>query len=232
MAQKLYIVHGWTYTLAKWDEFTTLLREAGVDPVMLRVPGLTEPSDAVWDVDQYVDWLEEQIGVEDAPIVMGHSNGGRIIMAYDAAHPGKLRHMILMSSAGVYHDDTPTSLKRRLLKPVAKLLRPVARGPLRRILYRIIGASDYGNAKPNMRKTMSNLLEHDKGCDPSTASTSATLIWGERDKHTPLSDGKLIHERLPNAGELHVVHEAGHSPQASHPALVAEIVSKTLEELD
>ncbi|MCP4087556.1 MAG: alpha/beta hydrolase [Actinomycetia bacterium] len=229
--QKVFIIHGWTYSLNRWDEAMRELGERGYEPVMLKVPGLSESSDAVWDVGKYVEWLGMQLKSEKHTIIIGHSNGGRIAMAYDVAHPGQIKHLFLVSSAGIYHDSQSASMRRKVFGGVSKVLKPIARGPIRRVLYRLIGASDYGNAKPNMRQTMVNVTDHDKTFDVSQVSAPATLIWGREDKATPVDDAQQIQSRLQNPGELRIFPGVGHSPHGDKPGEFADIVDETIKGL-
>lgn len=230
MAQKLHIIHGWTYTLDKWTELQKVLSGKGYEPVMLHVPGLTNPSDEVWSVERYVEWLEGELNAEKQPIVIGHSNGGRIAMAYDQKNPGSLKHLFLIDSAGIFHDETKLSFKRKVSKLLATILKPITTTKMRRVLARFIGASDYGNAKPNMRQTMLNLWEHDKSFDPATVSAPTTIIWGENDTSTPQSDAHVLAQKIENVAGVHIIAGAGHSPQGSHATEVAEIISRVAGE--
>src|SRR5690349_17232860 len=99
--KKVFIVHGWTYSLDKWTEICGLLRNMGIEPIQLRVPGLTEPSDKAWDIDGYVEWLNDKLKDEKNPVVIGHSNGGRISLAFVQKYPNKLGKLILIDSAGI-----------------------------------------------------------------------------------------------------------------------------------
>ena len=74
----LYIIHGWTYTVKPWEKTLALLKEAGFNVKMLRVPGLTEKSDKEYTIDDYVAWADSEI--PDGAIALGHSNGGRILL--------------------------------------------------------------------------------------------------------------------------------------------------------
>ena len=85
----LYIVHGWTYTVSPWKRTVELLRDADISVKMLRVPGLTEPSDKEYTIDDYVDWVDDEI--PDGAIALGHSNGGRILLNLCAKNPDKLK---------------------------------------------------------------------------------------------------------------------------------------------
>ena len=71
----LYIVHGWTYTVEPWKNTLAMLRDNGISVKMLHVPGLTEKSDKVYTIDDYVKWADENI--PDGAVALGHSNGGR-----------------------------------------------------------------------------------------------------------------------------------------------------------
>ncbi len=230
-AHKIFIVHGWTYTLAKWDGVVEELTKLGYEPVLLKVPGLTQPSDDEWDIPKYVAWLDQQLKGEDEPIVVGHSNGGRIALAYDVAHPKRLKHIFLISSAGVYHQKPAITVKRKVAKSAAKALKPVVRGKARRVAYRLIGASDYGNAKPNMQKTMTNVINFDAGLDLSQVQTPITFIWGEKDTITPIEDACVMMEKVQRPEELHTFEDSGHSSQGDHPGEVAEIINVTLQDM-
>src|SRR5258708_2716678 len=102
--KKIYIIHGWSYSTNRWQPTIKLLKEKGWNPIMLNVPGLTAESDTVWTLDQYVEWLKDQLGDQKA-ILMGNSNGGRISLAFAAKYPQKLRYLILVDSAGIYHNE-------------------------------------------------------------------------------------------------------------------------------
>lgn len=230
-SKKIFLVHGWTYSLAKWDSLISELKARGFEPVLLKVPGLSQPSDEVWNVEKYVEWLRGKVGQEEDLIIGGQSNGGRMIMAYDVKYPGQIKHMFLIASSGIYHDSKKLSLKRKVFKFIAKLLKPFLKGVTRRVMYRLIGAPDYGNAKPNMRETMKNVTEYDKTFDITKVSAPTTLIWGEKDYATPLEDAHKIKDRLQNPGELHVFEGVKHSPQGSKPVEVAEIMKSTIEGL-
>jgi len=229
---KIFIIHGWAYNLDKWTKLCELLKTSGIEPILLRVPGLTAPSDKVWTISGYEEWLAEQLQGHKSPVVVGHSNGGRIALAYAQNHPGHLRHLILIDSAGVPRDRyLLAKIKLKVLKILAKLGRVFGRiGFVKKVFYKIIGAQDYLQAPPNMKKTMQNMLDADKTIDLSKIDVPVTLIWGEDDTMTPLRDGRVMQQGIKNAN-LHVVHGARHAPMASHPNQIAQIITDTLKAL-
>jgi pimeloyl-ACP methyl ester carboxylesterase len=220
----LVIIHGWTYTIEPWKRTVELLEAGGVRVIQLRVPGLTTPSEEVWTIDGYVSWLEQELKSIDRPIVLGHSNGGRIAMHYLRSHPDAFRALILLNSAGVEIAPTALSAKRRLLRGLAKLLAPLKYIPgIKKIVYRLLG-SDYGRAPKNMQATLRNMLESDKDFSPSGITTPTTILWGEADTTTPLAMGRKIAAALPHAC-LMTFANWKHAPYISHPdELAAAIV--------
>lgn len=225
--KKIYILHGWTYSTDKWDQFSSLLKMKDFTPVLLNVPGLTEKTDKVWTLDDYVEWLKETIGSEKA-IIIGHSNGGRIALAFAARYPEKLRQLILIDSAGIYHNELQIRLKRLIFGAIARLGKKVTSSEkLRSLLYKAARESDYKDATPQMRQTMVNLISQDLTPQLSKITTPTLIIWGENDKSTPLSDGKLMHGRIKNS-KLVVINDARHSPQFTD---TSEVCKKILEEI-
>src|SRR5436309_1754011 len=95
--KKIFILHGWTYSIERWEPFINELRKHGIEPEMLQIPGLTAPLDEVWRLDDYVEWLKEIVEKEkDKVTLLGHSNGGRIGLAFAAKYPDKVEKLFLI----------------------------------------------------------------------------------------------------------------------------------------
>lgn len=228
-AMKLFIIHGWSYNLDKWRAIQPFLKAAGFEPVMLKVPGLTEPSEKVWDIEGYVEWLKNELKDEKQPAVIGHSNGGRISLAFAQKYPGRLKHLILIDSAGLKHPQLLRKLKLKILQIVAKILKPLKVIPgFGKLVYKLIGARDYFDAADNMRLTMRNMLAADNQINLHTIQAPTTIIWGDQDKITPLKDGRSMHRQLTES-QLHIIAGARHAPQASHPEHVANLIAEAVK---
>lgn len=230
MSKKLYIVHGWTYSIEPWTATVSILRSEGVEVEQLRVPGLTSPSDKVWAIDEYVEWLRGELHGVDSPIVLGHSNGGRISLNYLKKYPDNFEKLLLLNAAGINVSNEKISLKRRVFRIAAKVLKPLKYIPLvRKVVYRLIGGSDYDRAPANMKKTLHNMLESDKHLTLDGINTPTTVLWGRKDPITPLAQGwKMAHD-LPNA-TLEVFDDWAHAPYITHPNELAVAILAALEE--
>ena len=228
--QKLFIIHGWTYTLIKWDKFLELIKAAGFEPVMLKVPGLTEAIDKPLALDDYVEWLNDKLKDEDKPIVVGHSNGGRIALAFEAKYPGHLGKLILIDSAGIYHKEPKIKFKRALFGVLAKVGKKITSNEtLRKVLYKMAGEADYQNAPLHTRQTMANLITTDLTESLSKISTPTLIIWGRQDKTTPLQDGELMHALI-QSSQIYIIDDGRHSPQYTHPEQVCEKIINFIQQ--
>lgn len=224
---KLFVLHGWTYSTDKWEPFITALKNQGFNAQLLKIPGLTEKLETVWNIDNYIDWLDKKIGNEKV-ILLGHSNGGRMSLVYTLKHPHKVKHLILIDSAGIYHNELPIRLKRFVFKVVAKIGRKITKSEtLRKALYKLSRESDYENASPLVKQTMVNLITYDLRNSLNQIKVPTLIIWGKNDKATPLSDGKLMHQLIPNS-KMHIIQTARHSPQFTH---VDEVIKTIIKEI-
>ncbi|HMS92780.1 MAG TPA: alpha/beta hydrolase [Candidatus Saccharibacteria bacterium] len=229
MSKTLYIIHGWTYSIEPWTATVSILRTKGINVHQLRVPGLTAKSSDVWDIDGYVEWLRSELEGMENPIVLGHSNGGRILLNYLKAYPGSFEKLILLNAAGINVSNEKISMKRRVFRIAAKILKPLKYIPLvRKVVYRLIGGSDYDRAPANMKKTLHNMLESDKNLDLTDIQTLTAVLWGKDDPITPLAQGNKMAHDLPNA-TIREFDGWAHAPYITHPVELAEAIMQELE---
>lgn len=225
--KKLYVIHGWTYTVEPWARTIEILKnEYQIELEMLNVPGLTTGSKKIWTIEEYKDWADRNIP-KDA-IALGHSNGGRILLNLCSEKPDKLKHLILLDAAGVYEK----SVKREVSRKLSKLFAPLKKSALlRKIFHKLVGASDYDRAPENMKKTLANMLDSDKKLDITKVKTPTTILWGEKDKVTPLRLAKKMHERI-EGSELLTYKNWTHAPYISDPVGLARAINKVMEGIE
>lgn len=218
----LYVIHGWTYTVAPWQTTIQILKKHGIEIKMLNVPGLTSPSDKVWTIDDYVNWADQNI--PDGAVALGHSNGGRILLNLLSKKPAKLSRVILLDAAGIYEE----SKKRDISRKVSKVMAPLkAIKPLRKVYHKLLGASDYDHAPENMKKTLANMLDSDKSLDFSTIDTPATILWGKMDTVTPPRQAIKMHSLLKNSN-LVFFDKWTHAPYICDPEGLAKAIYSVL----
>lgn len=215
---KVFILHGWTTKVENWGRVAQ-----GLNATLLRVPGLTDGTDPVWDLEDYVDWLEQSL--PKTPVTLcGHSNGGRIVIAFAAKHPDRVSKLVLVDSAGIPERDFWTRSKKAFFKVLSTAGRSLKNvGILRSILYKLAGVSDYNNATPNMRKTMANLIRVDLTSILPEIGAPTLIIWGANDRVTPMACARVLHAGIRNS-RLEIIENAGHSPHISHPDRIVDLI--------
>jgi len=77
----IVILHGWAFETKKWQTFINLLSKKH-KVKLLKIPGLTQKTNKVYTLEDYVSWLSSQLKDIQDPILLGHSNGGRIAIAF------------------------------------------------------------------------------------------------------------------------------------------------------
>lgn len=232
VVKKIFILHGWTYSLDRWKKLEELLKKAGIEPVFLKIPGLTAPIGGPWGIYDYVKWLSNALQAENKIILLGHSNGGRIAVNFAIANPEKIKHLILIDSAGIHSNQLSARLKikRKVFKLVATVGKKFIKSALaKKILYCLAGESDYYNADEVMKQTMVNLLDSDKLLDLKKISVPATIIWGTKDRITPYADAEIFHREIKDS-KIYPI-EARHAPFDTNSEDVARIIEDIYEYL-
>ena len=135
----------------------------------------------------------------EAPILVGHSFGGRIAMRI-ATISSDIKGLILLDSAGI--------LPRRGVRYYLN----VARYKIAKCLHfkkLPQGSADYRALSGVMKKTFVNVVNESSEADARRIRIPTLLIWGSEDRDTPLYMCRKLH-RLIKWSELLVVRGAGH----------------------
>jgi pimeloyl-ACP methyl ester carboxylesterase len=212
----LLLLHGWGAT--KELMLPVAERLPARRAVVPDLPGFggTGAPPAAWGPDEYATWvlaLLDRLGVATADVV-GHSFGGRIAIALTAAHPQRVRRLVLTDSAGIRPRHGPRHLWR---VRTFKLLRAAAAwrwlpGGLRREAERRAqrrGSADYRAATGTVRASMVRHVNADLRPQLARITRPTLLIWGDRDEDTPPADGRTMERLIPDAG-LVLFEGAGH----------------------
>jgi pimeloyl-ACP methyl ester carboxylesterase len=155
-----------------------------------------------------VRWMDA-LNVERTDFV-GHSMGGQVGIHMAARWPERVRRLVLVSAAGVPHPLTPV----KLAELGSELLWPPAWG--RPSFLRTI-ATDAARAGPRtLARAVRHLMADDVRPLLPRVHVPVLLVWGARDPLTPLPDGRVMRDLLPDA-RLVVLEDAAHNPMADRP---------------
>lgn len=203
-------LHGWgapaaTYRLLL-DHLSAYCRV--IAPDLPGFGGSPEP-EFPWTVDDYVDWtvaFARALGLSQV-ILMNHSFGGRISIKLLARRPlpFAVEKAVFMDAAGILPRRGPKYYVKVYSYKLMKRLLPGFAAKRQGKT----GSADYRNASPLMRQTMVRCINEDLTPLLQDNPASTLLIWGELDTATPLRDGQLMEQKIPDAG-LVVLPGAGH----------------------
>lgn len=214
---KILALHGWGGQIASFWPVAQGLAPEKYTVHLLDLPGFggTALPPTPWGVADYAQFVCAYLDVQGLARVhlLGHSFGGRIGLVLGADHADRIGKMVLADSAGVrLPRSAMADLQRLVVKAGKAVMRlPVLRSfyePLRRRLYRSLGETDYLEAGA-LRETFVRVIEEDLLPYAARVAVPTLLIWGERDTATPLWQGRVLEQTIPDAG-LVVFAGAGH----------------------
>lgn len=171
-----------------------------------------------WNIDNYCDFVLEFLsfsGVDaDKAVFIGHSHGGRVILALAGNGQIEPAKIVLLDSAGIVAEKSKRQKRRaKNFKRIKKVLSlPLIKnfsGGLLDAARRHYGSADYNAAPPVLRNTMVSLVNTDLRDKISDIKCPTLLIWGENDTDTPLSSAEIIKSKIADSG-LCVIKGTGH----------------------
>ncbi|MGQ9889775.1 MAG: alpha/beta fold hydrolase [Aggregatilineales bacterium] len=216
------MLHGWRANMQCVEPLARRLSPLGYRVYTLDLPGFgaTPPPPVPWSVHDYARFVLAFFDHHelDRVFLFGHSFGGRLGLVLGADHPSRLIKIALSNSAGVRKPPSRADRLRRSLYRAtyrATLSTPRA-ARLRRLAERLsdwyrnrYGSADYRAAQGVMRETFVRVVSEDLLPYAARVSVPTLLFWGDRDDVTPLWQGRLLEQTIPDAG-LVLWEGAGH----------------------
>lgn len=213
------ILQGWGTKLEYYDSIAALLKEK-YRVLQFDFPGFggsDEPKEP-WGVSEYTDMFVEligKLGINKASLI-GHSFGGRVILKLAGIkNTGfEAEKILLVDSAGILPKKT---FAQKFKIRQYKLLKKIYANKVIYFLFPEIvdewksrqGSEDYRNASQIMRACLVKTVNEDLTENLSLIKNETLIVWGEKDDSTPLSDARLMNERIEDSG-LVVIPGAGH----------------------
>jgi pimeloyl-ACP methyl ester carboxylesterase len=203
--------------------------------------GRSDKGNELYSPDNFARVIEKALAPKiGRPFALiGHSLGAAVSLAYAAAHPARVRRLILVDMAGVLHGSVYAQSLARLGFEQATGV--PAEGPwfdslLRTALARIEAVPvgrEFVLRTPGLRQKVFRgdpgmiaayaLGEHDFSEALRNVTAPTLVIWGGDDKVAPLRTGQLAAATIPGA-RLQVLPGVGHAPQLEDPARFNRLV--------
>ena len=173
--------------------------------------GKSDRLPAAWSVGDYADWLEgffKEQGIV-FPYAIAHSCGGRVALKCLAR--GLIDRAVLTGCAGIVKKRTMAYRIRvggyRLVKRVSP-----------RFAEAHFGSREYRSLSPLMRESYKKIVNEDLREEAGRIARPVLYLYGERDKETPLSSGRILHECTAGS-KLAVFKGCGHFAHLEEPLL-------------
>lgn len=206
--EPVILLHGWLTDLESMRPLTTNLVKKFkvylVDVVGFGKSDLPEEPLNSKDFAEFLQEFMEKLKIEN-PVLIGHSNGGRIIINAVGRKMVKAKKIVLIDSAGLKsHHSASYYIKIGIFK-VGKLflnLLPNTKGikEFKNRLRNSVGSSDYKASPVVLKDTMNIILKEDVKDLLPNIDVPTLLIWGSLDTATPINDAKIMEKLIPDCG--------------------------------
>jgi len=249
------LIHGLAASLHDWDDLVPELAQHGYAAYALDLLGHGEsakPDSRAYEMDWVFDHLAawiDSLGLDQPPVLVGHSLGGYLALDYARRFPARARGLVLVDP--FYRLDQLPLLLRLSYRHPSINMTVVERTP--EWLFRIIidatslsmghssggahnlpehiraqTALDYKRTAPGVY----NLPNTSPDLTPYLAeiATPALVVWGTRDSTLAPASFKELVSALPNVVGTRLF-VAGHVPHQSHTAEFNPLVLEFLKNL-
>ena len=165
------------------------------------------------------------------PVIIAHSFGGRIASILISKYKLLVNKLILFDVAGIKRFNLKLFIKNKLYKLLKKLtclLPKIKQEKYRQLLLLKFSSEDYRNIPNSMRKTFQNIVKEDLSDYYKNITTETLIIWGEKDKDTPLKDALYLHKIIKNSG-LIIYKNSNHFSYLDNPYLTNKILERYLK---
>lgn len=206
----LVFLHGWGGSLISWISTAEAMARIGFYCIVVDFPGFgqTPEPKTVYGVADYAKEVEDLIwslGIGELSVI-GHSFGGRVAIALSNRTNVKIKKLVLVDSAGV--------IPRRgfrywyKVKKYKRIKKFVEDGKLPMERLKLYGSKDYQESTAIMKRTFVKVVNEDLLPVAKKVQIPTLLVWGSKDKDTPMYMAKKLHRAINNS-QL-VVYNAGH----------------------
>lgn len=206
--EPVILLHGWLTDLESMRPLTTNLVKRFkvylVDVVGFGKSDLPEEPLNSLDFAEFLKEFMEKLNIVN-PVLIGHSNGGRIIINAVGRKLVKAKKLVLIDSAGLKpHHSTSYYIKLAVFKTGKLFLNilPNTKGlkAFKERLRNSVGSDDYKASPTVLKDTMNIILKEDVKDLLPNIDVPTLLIWGDLDTATPISDAKIMEKLIPDCG--------------------------------
>lgn len=202
------LLHGWLATLETMRPIANnLCKNFKVYLVDVIGFGKSQLPEHPLKTDDFGDFLKEfteKLNIKN-PILIGHSNGGRIIINAVGRGLVSAKKIVLIDSAGIKPKRSLTYYLKVAFYKTGKLflnLLPNTKA-IKKFKEKIrnhVGSEDYKTSANVLKETMKIIVNEDLQYLLPKISVPTLLFWGSLDTATPISDARIMEKLIPDCG--------------------------------
>ena len=226
------ILHGWGSKSDRWVQVGELLSKKGLVVVVPDLPGFgkSETLKEPWNVDDYVEWVNEFSNtlpeLKEEFYLLGHSFGGTVSIKFSIKYAQKVKKLFLFGAAAI----RKKTIKKQVLGTVSKFVKVFSFLPFyslaKRAFYKfVVGPTDYLRVDGVMKQTFLQVISHDLSQYLSFVKVPTVIIWGRKDDTTLVEDAYFMNKKI-DGSKLEIVEEGDHDmEQVMAEALVERVLN-------
>ena len=193
-------LHGWGANL---QSLSCVANYINAKNILIDFPPFGESGEisGVWNLDDYVSLIScilEREKVKNFSLIC-HSFGARVGIKLANLYNENVEKLIITGGAGLKSRNKIKKTFRKLKYRVIKMFNKNAQ----------VGSKDYISLSPNMKKTFNNIINEDLSKECKKLNVKTLLIYGSKDKETPLYMAKKFNKLIKNS-KLVIYKNCGH----------------------
>jgi len=228
----LVFIHGWGVSSKIFEPLFYYLKN-NFNIHTLDLPGFGKtPIEKAMTLKDYADFVYKFLEDNkiEKPIVIGHSFGGAVATKLALLYPDNISKLILVDASAIRRPRR----KMILLEKIMPILKPIIVGKLKQIIIKLLkfDKTDYAQIKSReLKETFKNVIKENLQPYLFEIKSPTLIIWGEKDKITPLADGQLIAKTIPGA-KFAVIKNAGHFVFLEKPEEFVKLIKNFANDAD
>lgn len=229
-APAMFIVHGWGGTL---ESLVPLAKDlsSSYNVYLIDLPGFGESKmlDKGVGGQEYAGIVVEvmkELGLSSV-IYVGHSFGGALGIYLSVNHPELISKLVIMAASIKREPKVKKEIAKLQKLPFYNILKSVLK-PIRGVYYKVLVRQSDLPDHPELEETYRQLLKEDLRPLLPNVKQPTLILWGDQDTSTPLEDGQLAHEKIPNS-KMKVYENMTHGLPIKMPHEVAKDIRNFLK---
>lgn len=226
--EPILLLHGWGGSIESLKTLGQKIKTQGYTVLLIDLPGFGKSDNPNRDfsLDDYAEIVEEflkQQGIDNL-YVFGHSFGGSVAVKLALRKKIKVKKLILCNSSGIRQLKIKNEglkikgigiIKEFFSLPGLRAIYP----PLRKFFYYyILKNRDYIDYQ-KIAGTYKKVIGEDLTPQLKNIDISVLLLWGDKDRDTPIEHAKIFKSKIENC-TLKIVRGEGHGLPKLKPELI------------